>query len=156
MAAAGKPERLGVEQGAHRVDLPDFLAGQRLYEKTEAGHGLEIVGLVIGAHTLGMFGLAPVSGRLADRLGAPLVIGVGCAVLAFAGLLAAATPAVSGAPLAVPLFLLGVGWSLTFVAGSRLLASSGPLADRIDLMRDMLSRGGKPEAAEAAKTGVGL
>lgn len=99
----------------------------------EAGHGLEIVGLVIGAHTLGMFGLAPVSGRLTDRLGAPRVIGGGFGVLALAGLLAAVTPAASGAPLALPLFLLGVGWSLTFVAGSSLLSTAGAEADRVRL-----------------------
>ncbi|MGH2456543.1 MAG: MFS transporter, partial [Candidatus Limnocylindria bacterium] len=99
----------------------------------EAGHGLEIVGFVIGAHTLGMFGLAPISGRLTDRLGAPVVIGAGFALLTLSGLLAAATPGMGGAALALPLFLLGVGWSLTFVAGSSLLATAGPLSERARL-----------------------
>jgi MFS family permease len=99
----------------------------------ESGHGLEIVGLVIGAHTLGMFGLAPVSGRLTDRLGAPMVAGIGFAVLAMAGLLAALTPAAAGSVLAAPLFLLGVGWSLTFVSGSSMLSSAGPLSERARL-----------------------
>jgi MFS family permease len=99
----------------------------------ESGHGLEVVGLVIGAHTLGMFGLAPVSGRLTDRLGAPTVAGGGFAILALAGLLAALTPADAGTALAAPLFLLGVGWSLTFVSGSSLLAAAGPLSERARL-----------------------
>jgi MFS family permease len=99
----------------------------------ESGHGLEIVGLVIGAHTLGMFGLAPVSGWLVDRIGGPTVAGGGFALLAVAGLLAAMTPPDAGTALAAPLFLLGVGWSLTFVSGSSLLAAAGPLSERARL-----------------------
>jgi len=38
-----------------------------------------------------------------------------------------------GAALALPLFLLGVGWNLGFVAGSSLLASEAPLGDRARL-----------------------
>ena len=99
----------------------------------EAGHGLDIVGFVIGAHVLGMFGVAPISGWLTDRLGAPLVIGVGFAMLALAGVLAAVTPPAAGSLLAGPLFLLGAGWSFTFVAGSSLLSSAGSLAERARL-----------------------
>jgi MFS family permease len=99
----------------------------------EAGHGLDIVGFVIGAHVLGMFGVAPISGWLTDRFGAPLVIGAGFAMLAVAGLLAAVTPAASGAMMAGPLFLLGAGWSFTFVAGSSLLTSAESLAERARL-----------------------
>ena len=99
----------------------------------EAGHGLDIVGFVIGAHVLGMFGVAPISGWLTDRLGTPLVIGAGFGMLALAGLLAAITPAGGGALLAGPLFLLGAGWSFTFVAGSSLLTSAGPLDERARL-----------------------
>jgi MFS family permease len=99
----------------------------------ESGHGLEIVGIVITAHTLGMFGLSPLSGRLTDRLGAPTVAGLGFGLLALAGLLAALTPAAGGNVLAAPLFLLGVGWSLTFVAGSSMLSSAGPISERARL-----------------------
>lgn len=99
----------------------------------EAGHGLGTVGFVISAHTLGMFALSPVSGRLVDRLGPPLVIVAGFIALAAAGGLAALAPAESGTALAVPLFLLGLGWNLTFVAGSSLLASDASLSDRARL-----------------------
>ena len=99
----------------------------------EAGHGLEIVGFVIGAHVLGMFGVAPITGWLTDRLGPPLVIGAGFGMLALAGVLAAVTPATAGSVLAGPLFLLGAGWSFTFVAGSSLLSSAGSLAERARL-----------------------
>ncbi|HYM52369.1 MAG TPA: MFS transporter [Candidatus Dormibacteraeota bacterium] len=99
----------------------------------EAGHGLGTVGFVISAHALGMYALAPVSGRLTDRLGASTVITTGFAALAAAGLLAAVAPAESGTALALPLFLLGLGWNLTFVAGSSLLASGASLPDRARL-----------------------
>lgn len=99
----------------------------------EAGHPLGTVGFVISAHTLGMFALSPVSGRLTDRLGASTVIISGFAALAAAGVLAALAPAESGSALALPLFLLGLGWNLTFVAGSSLLSSGAPLADRARL-----------------------
>jgi MFS family permease len=99
----------------------------------DAGHGLGTVGFVISAHTLGMFALSPVSGRLVDRLGPPTVILAGFIALAAAGILAALAPAESGTALAVPLFLLGLGWNLTFVAGSSLLASDASLSDRARL-----------------------
>ena len=35
------------------------------------GHGLATVGLVLSAHTFGMFGLSPITGRLTDRFGSP-------------------------------------------------------------------------------------
>ncbi|HEX2142550.1 MAG TPA: MFS transporter, partial [Candidatus Limnocylindria bacterium] len=93
------------------------------------GHDLGTVGMVISAHTFGMFALSPLSGRAADRFGAPAVIVGGFGVLAAAGLLAAADPS-SGRLMALPLFLLGVGWNLCFVAGSSLLASGAAYAER--------------------------
>lgn len=55
----------------------------------------------------------------------------GFAVLAVSGVTAALP--IGGAILAIPLFLLGVGWNLGFVAGSSLLASEAPLGDRARL-----------------------
>ena len=102
------------------------------YHLHAEGHGLETVGLVISAHTLGMFAFSPLSGRLTDRFGANAMILAGFSVLATAGVLAALIPD-SGAGLAIPMFLLGVGWNLGFVAGSSLLASEAPLGDRARL-----------------------
>ena len=102
------------------------------YHLHAEGHGLETVGLVISAHTLGMFAFSPLSGRLTDRFGANAMILVGFSVLAVAGVLAAAVPD-SGVGLTIPMFLLGVGWNLGFVAGSSLLASEAPLGDRARL-----------------------
>jgi MFS family permease len=102
------------------------------YHLHAEGHGLETVGLVISAHTFGMFAFSPLSGRLTDRFGANAMVLAGFSVLAAAGLLAAVIPD-SGAGLAIPMFLLGVGWNLGFVAGSSLLASEAPLGDRARL-----------------------
>jgi MFS family permease len=102
------------------------------YHLHAEGHGLETVGLVISAHTLGMFAFSPLSGRLTDRFGANAMILAGFSVLAAAGILSALIPD-SGVGLALPMFLLGVGWNLGFVAGSSLLASEAPLGDRARL-----------------------
>jgi MFS family permease len=100
---------------------------------TEHGYGLGAIGLVISAHTFGMFALSPVSGWLTDRLGSIPVIFSGLATLAVAAVLAAAAPAEGGALLFVALFLLGYGWNMGFVAGSALLASGLELHERTRL-----------------------
>ena len=95
------------------------------------GHGLETVGFVISAHTFGMFAFSPLSGRLTDRFGANSMVLAGFSVLATSGIISALP--IGGAALAIPMFLLGIGWNLGFVAGSSLLASEAPLGDRARL-----------------------
>jgi MFS family permease len=100
---------------------------------TEHGHGLGAVGLVISAHTFGMFALSPISGWLTDRFGSLPVIFAGLATLALSAAMAAAAPADGGALLFLALFLLGYGWNMGFVAGSALLASGLELHERTRL-----------------------
>jgi len=100
---------------------------------TEHGHGLGAVGLVISAHTFGMFALSPISGRLTDRFGSMPVIFAGLATLAVSAIMAALAPPEGGAALFVALFLLGYGWNLGFVAGSSLLASGLEIHERTRL-----------------------
>ncbi len=100
---------------------------------TEHGHGLAAVGLVISAHTFGMFALSPISGRLTDRLGSLPVIFLGLGTLGVSAILAAVAPPEGGALLFVALFLLGYGWNLAFIAGSALLASGLALHERTRL-----------------------
>ncbi|GIH15807.1 MFS transporter [Rugosimonospora africana] len=88
------------------------------------------VGLTLSAHTLGMFALSPVTGRLVDRFGARPVMGAGLAVLALAAGLAAAGVAGRDPLRQVDLFLLGYAWNLCFVAGSAGLAGELPAAQR--------------------------
>jgi MFS family permease len=100
---------------------------------TSHGHDLAAVGLVISAHTFGMYALSPVSGRLADRFGSPATIVAGLVVTGGAAALSALAPPDGGATLTVALFLLGFGWSLAFVAGSALVTGGLSLHERTRL-----------------------
>jgi MFS family permease len=97
-----------------------------------AGATLSIVGFTISLHIAGMFGLSPLFGILADRLGRFPIIVVGQAML-----LAAAVITALGAHRAsvvmVGLIMLGLGWSASTVAGSALLNDASPTAQRIRL-----------------------
>ncbi|MEX0795321.1 MAG: MFS transporter [Acidimicrobiia bacterium] len=85
------------------------------------GFSLGIVGLVMSAHTLGMFAFSPLTGRLADRIGRYRTIMIGLFLLGASAVLAAVAPTTSTPVLLLALFLLGLGWNLGFVAGSALL-----------------------------------
>jgi MFS family permease len=87
---------------------------------------LQVVGLVISVHILGMFALSPVVGWLADRWGSTTVIGIGIALLASATFVAGTASGDQVMRLGVGLFLLGLGWSGTLVGGSALLSKSVP------------------------------
>ena len=97
------------------------------------GHGLAAVGLVISGHTFGMFAFSPISGWLAGRFGTPIIIAAGLALSAFSSVLAAVAPPDGGVILFIALFLLGVGWNLSFVAGSALLTEGLDGAERTTL-----------------------
>ncbi|MEV6872832.1 MFS transporter [Amycolatopsis sp. NPDC051128] len=86
------------------------------------GHGLEVVGWVLSAHMIGMFALAPLSGRIADRWGPRVTVNAGLGVLALATATAIAAPTAHTSGLPVALFLLGYGWNLVFVGGSAQLS----------------------------------
>jgi MFS family permease len=86
------------------------------------GHGLDMVGLVIGGHTFGMFAFSPLTGRLANRFGRIPVIMAGQIVLLTAAVIAAITPVQATNVLVAALFLLGLGWNLGFVSSSALIS----------------------------------
>jgi MFS family permease len=121
---------------------------------TEHGHDLAAVGVVISGHTLGMFALSPLSGRLTDTLGTIPVILAGMAVSAVAAVLAAVAPPEGGFVLFVALFLLGYGWNLGYVAGSALLTQGLSLAERTRLQG--LTDGLIWSSAAAASLGSGV
>ncbi len=91
-------------------------------------HELADISLVISSHTFGMYAFSVISGRLADRWGRGQVILAGAATLILACLTAPLSPAVL--PLAVALFLLGLGWNFCYVGGSSLLADQLLPAER--------------------------
>ena len=98
-----------------------------------AGGTLGVIGWVMMAHTLGMFALSPVTGRLVDRLGPRRMIIVAIGVLAVAcG--SAATAADAQTPILLgSLFLLGLGWNFGFVAGSTELQVGLGIGERVRL-----------------------
>lgn len=83
-------------------------------------HGLGDVGMVLMAHTIGMYAFSIVTGPLADRIGRPLTIGCGAVLLIIGSLLAPISLMTTW--LEVALFLIGLGWNLCYIAGSSLLA----------------------------------
>jgi MFS family permease len=97
------------------------------------GAALQVIGLVISIHVLGMFFFSPLVGWLADRSGRPATLLVGAAVLWAALALAGSSPAGASVRIGTGLFLLGLGWSCCTIAGSALVTESTPLADRTDV-----------------------
>lgn len=83
-------------------------------------HHLSDISAVIASHTFGMFAFSVLSGRLADKWGRGPVILTGSFTLLLACITAPLSPDVF--PLAIALFLLGLGWNFCFVGGSALLA----------------------------------
>lgn len=91
-------------------------------------HMLSDISAVIAAHTFGMYAFSVVSGWLSDKWGRVQVILTGTFVLLLSCVTAPLSPDVL--PLAVSLFLLGLGWNFTFVGGSTLLADQLSPAER--------------------------
>jgi MFS family permease len=91
---------------------------------------LQLIGLVISVHVAGMYALSPVVGWASDRFGRPVVLSTGAGLLAVACALAAWAPADDVVTLGIALFLLGLGWSCTLIAGSTLLVEDVDAADR--------------------------
>ncbi|MEX2536687.1 MAG: MFS transporter [Trueperaceae bacterium] len=115
-------------------------------------HGLDSISLVIGAHTLGMFGVSPISGRLADTWGRRPTLALGAAGL-FLGCLGS-IPSVALLPMMASLFLLGFGWNLCYVGGSVLLSDHLSPNERAQMqgVNDLLV--GIPAALASLLSGV--
>jgi MFS family permease len=97
------------------------------------GAELEIIGVVVSAHVLGMFAFAPVVGWSADRFGRVPVMMAGALVLLVSVALSGTSPSGASWQIGAGLFLLGLGWSLCTVSASALLSESAPLDARTDV-----------------------
>jgi MFS family permease len=123
-----------------------MLMGITALHMREHEHALIDVSLVISSHTFGMFAFSIVSGQLTDRWGRGPVILVGLGTLILSCLLAPLSPEV--VPLALALFLLGLGWNFSYVGGSSLLADQLAPGERAraqgfnDLLVGLASAGG--------------
>lgn len=108
-------------------------------------HDVGTIGLVLSAHTAGMFAFAPLAGWAADRLGQVRAIAIGGAVLMVATAMTALAGEAPSILMFPGLYLLGLGWSFGMVAGSALLTQSVDESDRVtvqgaaDLMASIVS-----------------
>jgi|JI10StandDraft_1071094.scaffolds.fasta_scaffold40737_1 MFS family permease len=91
-------------------------------------HALSSIAAVMSSHVFGMYAFSVVSGQLADSWGRGRLIGVGAIVLVVSCL--TATISTDVGPLAVSLFLLGLGWNFCYVGGSTLLSDRLSLQER--------------------------
>ncbi|MGY4719179.1 MFS transporter [Naumannella huperziae] len=101
----------------------------------DRGMTLTIIGLTISIHVLGMYAASPLFGILADRLGAPAVVGVGMIIFLAAFLTGAFAPTEGAAPvqLMIALGLLGLGWSACLIGGSALVSAGASGERRVRL-----------------------
>ncbi len=117
--------------GAHAV-MVSVMVMTPLHMEHGGAH-LEVIGLVISIHVLGMFAFAPVVGWAADRWGRARVLMAGGVVLIAAAAFAGHSPMGASRDIVIGLFLLGLGWSMATVASSTLVAEHVPLSARTDV-----------------------
>ena len=95
------------------------------------GHA-DLSAFVIALHIVGMYGLAPLVGRVVDRRGPVRAIQVGAVILGtgtISTVLAGYVPVL----MFVGLFLLGLGWSFGLIGGTTILSASVPEASRVEV-----------------------
>lgn len=97
------------------------------------GADLQVIGLVVSLHVLGMFAFSPLVGLVVDRWGRGPALAVGGGVLLVALLLCGLAPEGHSWQITGGLFLLGLGWSFATVAASTSIADGTPVADRTDV-----------------------
>jgi MFS family permease len=90
---------------------------------------VQVAGLIT-VHIAGMFGFGWLTGPLLDRLGSRFGYVSGALLL----LAAALTALLSGAWLPGSMFLLGLGWNLCYVAGSKALTGFAGVQGRVDAL----------------------
>jgi len=118
------------------------------------GAGLGVVGLMISAHIAAMYLPSPITGALADRLGARRVASTGALVLGLAGTVAL----VAGSGLVgtvIVLLLLGIGWNAGLIGGSALLRAA-PIGQSQQTWAEGLGELGMGAAAAVGGGSAGL
>jgi MFS family permease len=109
---------------------------------------LTVIGLVISIHILGMYAFSPLVGSLSDRMGRRWVIQLGVVVLLASCLISGLADPHNSIQLGFGLFLLGLGWSCTLIAGSALLSEAVETELRpssqgaSDLLMNLMGAGG--------------
>jgi MFS family permease len=103
------------------------------------GHSVESVFPIIGAHVIGMYALVIVIGDVVDHIGRRPALSGGLLLMALAAISLLWVEGVFVT--AIALFVLGVGWNLSFVAATAELADSSEPWERGKLLgfNDLLS-----------------
>jgi MFS family permease len=118
------------------------------------GAAMGTIGLIVGAHIAAMYLPSPVTGWLADAVGARVVASLGALLLLAAG----AVAAVAGSGrvgVIVALLLLGVGWNAGLIGGSALLRDA-PVSASLRTRAEGLGELGMGAAAAAGGSAAGL
>jgi MFS family permease len=95
-----------------------------------------------------MYVFSPLVGALSDRIGRVPVMQIGFVILLLASLIAGTSKADDAIRLGIGLFLLGLGWSCTLIAGSAYLSESVDIQTRAssqgasDLVMNLSGAGG--------------
>jgi MFS family permease len=109
---------------------------------------LRIIGLVISVHVLGMYAFSPLVGAISDKIGRVKTIQIGILILIASALISGLAPHHDSFTLGLGLFLLGLGWSFTLIAGSTLLSETVSFEMRpstqgaSDLVMNLMGAGG--------------
>lgn len=113
---------------------------------------LTLIGLVISVHVAGMYAFSPVVGWSVDRFGRIAVILTGVVILLVACVLAGVAPGDNVVMLGIGLFLLGLGWSCTLIAGSTLLVDDVGAVERpsVQGLSDLVMNGAGAVGGAAA------
>ena len=110
---------------------------------THAGHDVNVLGVLMFMHFIGMFGLSRVVGRLTDKMGRRATMMIGIALLACGGMVVALLQNAVG--FGIGLLLVGFGWSFGFIGSSVLLtdvtepARRARTVGRVDLAAQLSS-----------------
>ncbi|MSX85642.1 MAG: MFS transporter, partial [Actinobacteria bacterium] len=97
---------------------------------------------------LGMYAFSPIIGSLSDKIGRVRIIQIGVVLLIASTIVAGTAAADDAVQLGIGLFLLGLGWSCTLIAGSALLSESVDLEMKpssqgaSDLVMNLMGAGG--------------
>jgi MFS family permease len=95
-------------------------------------HAQADVFTVISLHIVGMFGLVLVVGQLVDRVGRHRALVGGLLVMAVSSVLLAWVVEIAG--ISISLFLLGLGWNISYVAASAELVTHAKPVERQGLV----------------------
>ena len=87
----------------------------------DIGETIKLVGTIISYHTLGMFLLSPILGKLVDKYGSKLFAVIGSLILILSCVVSLFNTNILF--LKICLYLLGLGWNFTYIAISSAISN---------------------------------